>query len=66
MNAFADDKTYVAEKERICLRKVENIVGKGENAAYQQFPPFPTMFSKSCFTRVVKSRNRVVCFKSVL
>ena len=26
--------------------RVENIVGKGENAGYQHFSPFPTMFSK--------------------
>ena len=26
-------------------RAFENIVGKGENAGNQLFPPFPTMFS---------------------
>ena len=26
---------------------VENIVGKGENAAYAAFSPFPMMFSKA-------------------
>ena len=29
---------------------VENIVGKGEIARYEQISPFPTMFSKTvCF-----------------
>ena len=27
------------------LEKIENIVGKGENAGYQHFLLFPTMFS---------------------
>ena len=36
------------------LDKVENIVEKRENAGYQHFLPFPTMFSKSIFLRVVK------------
>ena len=31
--------------------RVENIVGKGENAAYQHaFSPFPIMFSKAFYT----------------
>ena len=28
---------------------VENIIGKGENADYQRFSPFPSMFSKAFF-----------------
>ena len=39
---------------------VENIAGKGENAGYQHFSPFPTMFSKGFFFRVVKSWDCVV------
>ena len=35
--------------------RVENIVGKGENAGYQH--PFPTMFSKLHTTRVVKTHD---------
>ena len=31
----------------------ENIVGKGENAGYQHFFPFPTMFSKGFLYRVI-------------
>ena len=33
---------------------VENIVGKGENAGYQPFCPFPTIFEKGFFPRSVK------------
>ena len=46
---------------------MEKIVGKGENAGYQHrkcwlpaFSPFPTIFSKGLFCRVVKSRDCVV------
>ena len=31
------------------MGRVENIVGKGENAGYPAFSPFPTMFSKGLF-----------------
>ena len=34
--------------------KEENIAGKGENAGYQHFSPFPSVFSKGPFLRVVK------------
>ena len=37
LNAFADNKTDVNEKFKLCLGRVENIVGKGENAGYQHF-----------------------------
>ena len=40
--------------------KVENIVGKGENAGYQHFSPFPTMFSKAFYFRIVNARDCVV------
>ena len=32
-----------------CLDKVENIVGKGENAGYQHFLHFPLCFQKASF-----------------
>ena len=47
LKAFADNKLNVA-KIIICLfDKVENIVGKGENAGYQQFLLFPLCFQKA-------------------
>ena len=48
---------YVAKKSKFLLGKVENIMGKGENADYQHFSPFPKMFSKSFLFRGVKSRE---------
>ena len=35
--AFADDKINVTEKLKLVLKRVENVVGKGENAGYQHF-----------------------------
>ena len=40
--------------------RVENIVGKGENAGYQHFLLFPQCFQKAFLLRVVKSRDCVV------
>ena len=39
--------------------RVENIVGKGENAGYQHFLLFSQIFSKGLFPRVVKSHDCV-------
>ena len=35
LKAFVDDKKNVTEKLKVVLGRVENIVGKGENAGYQ-------------------------------
>ena len=40
--------------------KVENNVGKGENAGYQHFLLFPTMFSKAFCLWVRKTLDCVV------
>ena len=42
------------------IDRVENIVEKGENAGYQHFLFFPTMFSKGFLLKVVKSRDCMV------
>ena len=60
LRAFADDKINMTEKLKFVLGKVENIVEKGENAGYQHFLLFPTMFSKGFPFKVVKSRDCVV------
>ena len=60
LKAFADDKIHVTQKLKFASGRVENIVGNGENAGYQQFFPLPIMFSKGYFLRVVKSRDCVV------
>ena len=40
LKEFADDKINVTEKLKLVLRRVENIVGKGEDACYRQFLSF--------------------------
>ena len=44
---FADDKIYDAKKLKLVLGKVENIMGKGENAGDQHFLLFPKCFQKA-------------------
>ena len=56
LKAFADDKIDVTQKLKFGLQRIENIVGKGENA----FSPFPSMFSKDPFLRVVLSHYCVL------
>ena len=53
--AFADHKLKVGVIMIPGCDSVENIVGKGENAA-----SFPTMFSKGFFLSVVQSRDCMV------
>ena len=60
LKALSDNKINVAEMMISFPDRVENIVGKGGNAGYQHFSPFPTMFSKALFFRVVKSWDCVV------
>ena len=50
----------VNKKSKRTLGRVENNVGKGENAGYQHFLLFPTMFSKGLSVEVVKSQDCVV------
>ena len=52
--AFADDKINVTEKLKLILERVENIVGKGENAGYQHFLLFPQCFPKASYTGSLK------------
>ena len=55
LNEFADDNLRFNENCRKFLKRVENIVGKGEIARrYEQFLLFPTVFSKSLFPRASK------------
>ena len=50
--AFADDKSKVAQMMNFVLDRVENIVGKDENAGFS-FYPFPTMLLKPVLLRVI-------------
>ena len=56
LKAFADDKIYMTQKLKFDLGRVENLVGKGENAGNQHFLLFPQCFQKVSF----KSRDCVV------
>ena len=56
INSFTNDKIFsLVQIESICRRqkmmifvldRVENIVGKGENAGYKHFLPFPHCFPR--------------------
>ena len=60
MKAFADNKFNVTEIMIYVFDVLENIVGKGENAVYQHFHLYPSMFSIVLCFRVVKNRDCVV------
>ena len=46
LKVFADETISVTQKLKFDLGRVENIVGKGENAGYKQFLLFPQCFQK--------------------
>ena len=58
--AFADDKINAGQVKISVFDRVENNVGKGENAGYQHFSPFSTVFLKGVFLGVVESGDCVV------
>ena len=45
----ADDNLKFDENSRKISKRVENTVGKGEIARYEQFLLFPQCFQKACF-----------------
>ena len=45
---FADDNSEFNENRRKLSKPVENTVGKGEIARYEQFLLFPHCFQKTC------------------
>ena len=47
LKAFADDKSNVAQNIKVAFHRIENIVGKEENAGYQHFLLFPQCFQKA-------------------
>ena len=51
LKEFADDKINVTQKLKFAGERVENFIGKGENAGYQYFVLFPQCFQKT-FTSV--------------
>ena len=60
LKAFADDIVDVTKKLKFVVRSLENIVVKGEKCWLPAFSPFPTMFLKGFFPRVIKSPDCVV------
>ena len=55
LKEFADDNLKFDENGRKLSKQVENTVGKGENASYEQFFLFPQCFQKACFPGASKS-----------
>ena len=49
MKEYADDNFKFDENGRKLSKWVENTVGKGEIARYEQFLLFPQCFQKACF-----------------
>ena len=54
LKEFADDNFKFNENGRKLSKWVENTVGKGEIARYEQFLLFPQCFQKVCFPRASK------------
>ena len=50
----ANDKIIVTQRLKFVLGRIENIVGKGENAGFQHFLLFPQCFQKLSFPEVFK------------
>ena len=49
LKEFADDNFRCHENERKLSKWIENTVGEGEIARYEQFLLFPQCFLKACF-----------------
>ena len=54
LKEFADDNLKGDENGRILPKLVENTVGKGEIARYEQFLLFPQCFQKICTAETLK------------
>ena len=62
LKEFADDNFKFDENGRKLSKQVENTVGKGEIARYEQFLLFPQCFHKACFQEASKG---VIVWESV-
>ena len=54
LKEFTDDNSKFNENGRNLSKRVENTVGKGEIARYEQFLLFPQCFQKACFPEASK------------
>ena len=75
LKEFADDNFKFDENGRKLSKQVENTVGKGEIARYEQFLLFPQRFQKACFPGAskdvikcewVNSQKNIVFFSNIL
>ena len=48
LKEYADDNSKFDENGRKLSKRIENTVGKGEIAQYEQFLLFPQCFQKTC------------------
>ena len=53
MDQIQSDKSNVAKIIISVFNNIENIVGKGKKCWLPAFSPFPTMFSKGFFFRII-------------
>ena len=65
MKEFADDNFKFDENGRKFFKQVENTVGKGEIARYEQFLLFSQCFQKACFPEASKGVIVWECVKRV-
>ena len=66
LQEFADDNFKFDENGRKFSKRVENTVGKGEIARYEQFLIFPQCFQKTCTADIQKPGlvwERINCYK---
>ena len=54
LKVVADNKIIVTQRLKFVFGRIENMVGKGENAGYQHFLLFPQCFQKLSFQRCLK------------
>ena len=60
LKGFADDKRKMTQKLKFVLERVKYIVGKGENAGYQDFLLFPQCFQKPFYTGSLKVDSSLI------
>ena len=66
LKGFADDNFIFDKNGRMLSKQVENTVGKGEIARYEQYLLFPQCFQKACFPgsqKVTLCGNGLTCRK---
>ena len=63
LKAFADNKLNVTQNVKVVFHRIENVVGKEENAGYQHFPLFPQCFQKAFSSSASKVIIVWYCFK---